>query len=213
MKRSHLSLRQNWHYLLILFVPVYLTCFVLLEHFVTDNYWVSYCPLDDRIPFVPVFVIPYVLWFPYLFGTGLYLLVRDVPCFRRYLYFMMAALSSCLLFCALFPNGQDLRPTSFERDTIWTWAVGFIYAHDTNTNSIPSMHVVGALGATFAVFDSAKLRRWRCPAVILCVLVCAATVLIKQHSILDTLAGLAVSLVFGLLIYHKRLRKKGSAVT
>ncbi len=201
-------LKTNWHYLLILYVPVYLTCFVVLEHLITDNYWPSYLPLDDAIPFIPAFVIPYVLWYPYLFVVGLYALLKDVPAFKRYLYFMIGALSFSLLVCALFPNGQDLRPATFEQKNLFTWMIDFIYAHDTNTNSIPSMHVVGAMGATFAVFDCKKLRRWRIPAALFCILVCAATVLIKQHSILDTFAGLAVSIVFALPVYWKRFRKQ-----
>lgn len=200
--------KRNWHYLLLLYIPAYLTCFLLLEHFITEDYWVSYVPLDDKIPFAAAFVIPYVLWYPYLFGVGLYALVKDVPAFRRYLYFMMSALSFSLLFCLLFPNGQELRPDLIGKTGFFNWAVRFIYAHDTNTNSIPSMHVVGAMGATFAVFDCARLRRWRIPAAALCVLVCAATVLIKQHSILDTLAGLLVGAVFGAIVYRRRLRRK-----
>ncbi len=200
--------KRNWHYLLLLYIPIYLTCFLLLEQYVTESYWVSYVPLDDRIPFVPAFVIPYVLWYPYLFGVGFYVMVKDVPAFKRYLYFMISALSISLLICLIFPNGQELRPDLTGRSGPFTWAIRFIYDHDTNTNSIPSMHVVGAMGATFAVFDSERLRRWRIPAAALSVLVCAATVLIKQHSILDTLAGLAVSIIFGLLVYARRLRGK-----
>lgn len=200
-------LRENRHYLLILYVPIYLGCFILLEHLIVDNYWAGYLPIDDAIPFVPAFVVPYVLWYPYLFGVGLYALLKDVPAFRRYLYFMIGALSFSLLVCAVFPNGQDLRPSVFEHESVFTRLIGFIYAHDTNTNSIPSMHVVGAMGATFAVFDCRNLCRWRIPAALFCLLVCAATVLIKQHSILDTFAGLAVSLVFALPVYWKRLRK------
>lgn len=201
-------LKENWHYLLILYVPIYLGSFILLEHLIVDNYWPSYLPIDDAIPFVPSFVVPYVLWYPYLFGVGLYALLKDVPAFKRYLCFMIGALSFSLLVCAVFPNGQDLRPASFERNNLFTWMIDFIYAHDTNTNSIPSMHVVGAMGATFAVFDCKNLRRWRIPAAAFCILVCAATVLIKQHSILDTFAGLAVSLVFAVSVYHRRIRKK-----
>lgn len=200
-------LKQNRHWLLVLYVPFYLICFLLLEHYITDNYWGSYVPFDDCIPFIEHFVVPYVLWYPFLFLTGLYALIQDVPAFRRYLYFTMLAMTTGLLICALFPNGQDLRPDSFERQNIFTWAVQFIYAHDTNTNSIPSMHVIGAMGATFCVFDCKRLRCWRIPAAVLCALVCASTVLIKQHSILDTIAGLVVSLTYALPVYRKRLKK------
>ena len=41
----------------------------------------------------------------------------------------------------------------------------------------------------------------RIPAVIIAVAICAATVFVKQHSILDVFAALALSLVLYLIIY------------
>ena len=41
----------------------------------------------------------------------------------------------------------------------------------------------------------------RIPAVIITVAICAATVFVKQHSILDVFAALALSLVLYLIIY------------
>lgn len=52
---------KNRHLLLLLFVPLYLTAFYLIEKFITTDYWVSYIPLDDSIPFLEVFVIPYCI--------------------------------------------------------------------------------------------------------------------------------------------------------
>ena len=50
------------HCLLLLYIPVYAVWFILLEKHVTEHYWVSYVPLDDKIPFVPAFVLAYVMW-------------------------------------------------------------------------------------------------------------------------------------------------------
>ena len=51
MKRGFV-IKEYGHVLLILYVPVYLVGFFLMEQCVpeTADYWVSYCFLDDLIP-------------------------------------------------------------------------------------------------------------------------------------------------------------------
>lgn len=46
-------IQEHKYVLLVLYVPVYLIWFALAEHMVptTDGCWVSYLPLDDKIPF------------------------------------------------------------------------------------------------------------------------------------------------------------------
>ena len=51
---------------MLAYLPIYLIWFVLAEKFITDGYYVSYMPFDDKIPFIPVFVLPYVMWYPYI---------------------------------------------------------------------------------------------------------------------------------------------------
>lgn len=63
-----------------------------------------------------------------------------------------------IIFCMLFPNGQDLRPTDFQQNDCFIWLVKRIYAADTNTNVIPSMHVIGCAALALACFDAPRLR-------------------------------------------------------
>ena len=42
---------------------IYLPWFFWLEHHVTTDYHVIHCSLDDKIPFIEFFIIPYLLWF------------------------------------------------------------------------------------------------------------------------------------------------------
>ena len=196
------------HCLYLLYIPVYAVWFILLEKHVTENYWVSYVPFDDKIPFVPAFVVAYVLWYPYLFGTGLYAMARDAAAFRRYMAYTIGTLSTCLFICTIFPNGQNLRPDLTGRYDIFSRLIALLYAADTNTNSLPSMHVVGSVGAMLGVFDLTRKKWLRAASVVLCVLICASTVFIKQHSILDTLAGFAVAAVFALPVYGRYFAKR-----
>ena len=58
-------LKVHKEYYHVLFLPVYLISFFIVERVVpTEGYWVSYLPMDDKIPFVDWFVIFYALWYP-----------------------------------------------------------------------------------------------------------------------------------------------------
>ncbi len=199
MKKISIWLRSNRHAWWSLCLPYIIFMFLLPERLVTADYWVSYVPLDDYIPFFPPFVVFYCLWFPMLFFTGLWLLLKDGDGFRKYMLFMSLAYTLGAAIYILFPNGQDLRPAAFETRDIFTRLVGRLYGVDTNTNVLPSMHVVGCFGIAAAVYETKTIRRkWvRRLTVLLSLLVMLSTVFIKQHSVLDLAAGL----VYGAMIY------------
>ena len=145
------------------YLPVYLLLFFLVERLVpsTCDYWVSYLPLDDLIPFCEYFVVFYCMWYPLLIATAIYLFANDDRSFRLYGLFIIISFTGTLLFCLIFPNGQDLRPTTFSDPNFFTWLVGRLYSADTNTNVIPSMHVLGCMAAVFSLYTSIETRRAR----------------------------------------------------
>lgn len=202
--------REAW---LLIYVPIYLALFYLVEHVITDNYWVSYCPLDDKIPFVRQFVFIYVLWYPLMAGMALWLLRRDRRAFLRYGWSVAAGLTLSIAIFFIWPSGQNLRPAVLPENDLASVLLRAIYAADTNTNVLPSMHVVGTLAAVRAAFEpecfDKKLPRWAVAA--LGLMINASTVLVKQHSLLDLLAGLALYLLIYPFIYvlpDKLLRRK-----
>ncbi|WP_425755143.1 phosphatase PAP2 family protein [Ihubacter sp. rT4E-8] len=201
IRGREIEVKKYRHLLLILYVPVYLISFFAMEYLVpeTAEYWVSYCPLDDLIPFCEYFIVPYYLWYILLFVVGIWLLIQDIPVFRLYMYCIICGFSLSILLCIVFPNGQDLRPEIFERDNVFVDLVRFVYAADTNTNVIPSMHALGAIFAAMAISASKKVQRVSVKVFtwILATLICAATCFVKQHSALDV----AASVVLGVTIY------------
>ena len=192
--------RECWY---LLYLPIYLLMFVAVEHLVVDNYWVSWCTLDDMIPFVRQFVLVYVLWYPLMLGTTLYLLLKDRRAFLRYARSVVLVLTACMLTFVLLPSGQELRPAEVPGSDLTARLLRFIYAADTNTNVFPSMHVVGTLAAVIGIFDSRSAPRgvqWGVAA--LGVLINASTVLIKQHSVLDILGGVVLYWLVYLAVYR-----------
>jgi len=196
-------MKKHPEYRYVLFLPGYLICFFLVEAAVPADcdYWVSYCRWDDYIPFLEGFIVPYCCWYPLLFVVGIYLMLTDVPECRRYVWFLILGCGISLLICVIFPNGQDLRPTSFDRDNIFIRLVQRIYAADTNTNVLPSMHVVGCFAAAVASRRSLRLRRFSPIVIAVSVLVSVSTVFVKQHSVLDVFAGIALALPIWWALY------------
>ena len=187
-----------------LWLPVYLLSFALLEHLPTPGYWATQLPLDSCIPFCEWFVIPYCLWYPLLVAVGLYLLLRDRDAFRRYMTFLALTFFISELVWLLIPNGQDLRPAVMPRDNLLTALVANLYCIDTNTNVFPSVHVVGSIGALFAVWDCPTLRQRKALChltLVLATLICVSTLFIKQHAVIDVVAGFVVGFLGNYVVY------------
>ncbi|MDY5333702.1 MAG: phosphatase PAP2 family protein [Vescimonas sp.] len=187
------------------YLPVYLAAFFIIEHFITDNYWATQTVLDSYVPFCEWFIFPYVSWSPLLVVLGVYLILKDGEGFRRYMWYIMVTFTTAVVFCILIPNGQDLRPAVMEHHNLAAWLVEYTYSIDTNTNVFPSVHVVGAIGAAWAVKKTPSLERrtlLRGATAILALLICLSTLFIKQHAVLDVIGGLGLALAVGLPLYH-----------
>ena len=191
----------------VLWLPVYLLFFFVIEHIVVTGYWPTQTWLDGKIPFCEWFVIPYCLWYPLLVAVGLWLLRKDREGFRRYMRFLAITFFLSELIWLLVPNGQDLRPALMPRDHLLTRLVAELYAIDTNTNVFPSVHVVGAIGAAWAVRNTPSLRHRpaiRRAVAVLAALICLSTLFIKQHAVLDAASGLGLALAVGVPLYSSR---------
>lgn len=210
-------LKKYDHIWLLLYIPIYVFFFNVLETWISPSfdYWVSYMPLDDLIPFNELYVIPYVIWFPYMFLMGGYLFFMDKDAFIRYIWGFIIGFSTSLICFALFPNGQNLRPEIFPRDNFLVDMVKDIYANDTNTNVLPSMHVIGAWLIFFVYLDCERLKKWWhiSYAFIIAVLTTLSTVYIKQHSFLDVIWGLIWCVPIYLItnVWMKRRMEKKKA--
>lgn len=181
-----------------LYLPVYLTMFFIIEHLITDNYWATQTAIDDYIPFCEWFIFPYDAWAFLLVAIGLYLIVKDGEGFRRYMWTIMITFTTATVFCALVPNGQDLRPAELPRQNICTWILQMTWAADNNANVFPSVHVLGVVAAISAMWHSPKLKRvWQIAGTVWFVIIAASTLLVKQHAFID----LAAALVWGAVVY------------
>lgn len=211
MKTSNLStfLLRHKYWLYLLYVPIYLIGFVLLEEYIdgSNSYWVSYTPLDDFIPFVDWFIIFYNLWYPFMLVVGVYLLIKEKHAYERMIFMLIIGFTIGLMICLVLPNGQNLRPDSLEKENMFTIMIKNLWRMDTNTNVFPSMHVYGSLMTMFAVLDSKTIKnKWvRLIVISLGLMICASTVLLKQHSILDLFASCILFCILYWIIYYNKI--------
>lgn len=202
------------HLWFLLIFPVYLIAFFVLESIITEDFpgmFLSHIPLDDKIPFCEYFVIFYSLWYPVLGLVGFYLIFRDARGFEKYMTYIGVTFFTMIIVCAVFPNYQDMRPAITGNENIFTKLLFGIYSADTDTNVLPSAHVLGAMAVVFAVFDCKSLNKklWlKILAVIIGVLISISTVFVKQHSILDVFVAIPIGFAEWLLVYKVIFRNR-----
>ena len=80
-----------------------------------------------------------------------------------------------------------------------------IYSVDTPTNVLPSIHVYNSIGAMAAIAHSTSLKKHRG---VLGILIIFSTVFLKQHSITDVIAALAMACMIYPFVYATQEKKE-----
>ena len=198
------------HAWVFLYAFIYMPWFQYLEKHIQHNYYVIHSPLDDFIPFVEYFIIPYYMWFAFIAVAVFYFFFTDKAGFYRVASFLIIGMTAFLLICTFFPNGLNLRPAVFARDNFCVDLVRFLYKADTPTNVLPSIHVFNTLGVLIAISHSDRIRNHRFVlafSYMLGILIILSTVFLKQHSVTYVIAALALAGIAYPFVYVSQARK------
>ena len=179
---------------ILLYTAFYTICFSILEkgahiHYHTIEIWP-----DSHIPLLPIFIIPYFMWFGYIFAAVFWLLfyTKSTRECQICISSLVIGMTIFLLISAAYPNKLALRPHIFGTD-IFSKMVAFLYKTDTPTNVFPSIHVFNTAVVCASVIKSAKKKRAKALNLLLSASIVLSTVFLKQHSILDVAAGLLMA--------------------
>ncbi|MBR6477379.1 MAG: serine/threonine protein phosphatase, partial [Lachnospiraceae bacterium] len=188
----------------------YMTWWTHLEDAVTTGYRVIHMGIDDHIPFLEIFIIPYMAWFAYVSLTVLVLFFRDETKkdYYRCLAFLFTGMTLFLLISTLMPNGHQLRPTVMPRDNVFTHMIAALWRTDTPTNLWPSIHVYNSLGAHFAIANSKTFEHHKllkAASLVLALSIILSTMFIKQHSFFDVLTALFLAVAMYVVVYKREL--------
>ncbi|WP_042350465.1 phosphatase PAP2 family protein [Bacillus massiliigorillae] len=148
--------------------------------------------LDAHIPFLKEWVVPYLLWYPFIYGMLIYL------CFaERKLYY--EALSSILIgkmisfIIYFFWQSTVPRPEVVGND-FFAHVMRFVYSADQPVNCLPSIHVLTTFVIMMVVFQCKKQHKLMYSIVtIFGSLIILSTLFTKQHAILDATAGMLLA--------------------
>lgn len=190
---------------LIIYGIIYLSWFAYLEKTVTKQYTVIHMAVDDRIPFLEVFIIPYLLWFAYVAAVVLFFFFKDKTDYYKTCLFLFTGMTIFLIISTIWPNGHHLRPYIMPRDNIFTHLVSALYKTDTPTNLWPSIHVYNSIGAHFAIIKSKHFQNRKgikAASFVLSTSIILSTMFIKQHSLFDVLTAFVLSAIMYIVVYR-----------
>lgn len=207
-------INEHKHFLYLFILIPLLICFNFCQIFLKPKY-IMYCSFDDYIPFLKIFILVYMFWFIYI-GIGfVYFGLKSRDDFMNLAKFLFLGMGISYVIFVILPSGQNLRPT-LDGDDILTKMVGFIYSIDPPTNVCPSIHVINSIGVNAVVWNSslfANNKRIKISSAATMILICLSTLFIKQHSFLDVIAGIGLSIVlYGFIYTIPKVRKKREEV-
>lgn len=167
--------------------------------------WQPETSLDAHVPLSPVWIWPYLVYFPFCFVPLLFCgrIERFRVVVRSYLYTYVP----CLALFSVVPTKMD-RPAFEVTDVTTRWLQG-LYDFDPGYNIFPSLHCANAVLVAWIVQHWAP--RWALPGWTLALAIAASTVLVKQHYVVDVPAGLLLGSVAYALAFRLGRKTGGGA--
>lgn len=180
---------------------VFLLCFYLLEVYGPKPRYIIRCMADDWIPFNEWFVIPYFLWYMWVPVFLVYFMVRDKAAYLQLCFIMSVGVTVSLLVYLVLPNGLDLRQEIMGTNPCAA-LVRVLREIDPPHHVCPSIHVSSTVAVHLVIGRALSLagrRGIRRLSLAVTLLICASTMFIKQHSLVDVVCGCLLSLALGWL--------------
>lgn len=144
--------------------------------------------IDKKVPFIKEFILPYIIWYPFIFLALIYLCFKDKGIYYRTLISLNIGLIICYLIFYFFQT-TVYRPLLVGSD-IFTDLVRIIYNHDRPYNCFPSVHVITTYIVMRGINIVSKKKFILLSSNIIGTLIILSTQFVKQHVILDLVAAM-----------------------
>jgi membrane-associated phospholipid phosphatase len=147
--------------------------------------------VDNIIPFIRFFIVPYNLWYPFIIISLLFLCFKDRKTFFKTIISIDLGLISCYIIYLIFQTTVP-RPDIISEDT-FSKLVHLTYSLDKPYNCFPSIHVLTCYLVMKSFYKSAidglltKISVFFIGNIII-----ISTLFVKQHVILDIIGGIAL---------------------
>ena len=157
--------------------------------------------LDSQIPLLTPFMLIYLLAFVE-WVIGYVMIARDsVKLCYWYIPAELIAKFICLVIFIVYPTAMA-RP-EVAADGFFNWMTSIVYYVDTPTDLFPSIHVLESYLIARASLDMEKVGKdYKIFVWVFFALVAVGVLFVKQHLVLDVLAGIVVAEI-GIVISRK----------
>lgn len=197
------SLKSKIGYVIVTLLPmtiymvIYMPLFFWIERLEpAGGFNIIHTPLDDMIPVVEAFIVPYILWLPYLLISMVAIGIKSREASRKTSYMLMTGMTLFIIISLVYPNTLELRAQIPERENIFMSLVDHLHDIDTPTNVLPSLHVFDALCVAAGIHMAfGKRKLLLVLSDILVTLIILSTLFIKQHSVIDVLSAMVMFIV------------------
>lgn len=174
------------------------SCYGALNHGPAD--WIPRTPLDERIPLVPAFVVPYLSAFPLGVVTAVAFTWRSAD---LVLSTLLAGIVLLLIAYTLYLTAQTYVARPEDVGTgVFADLLRFVYGSDEPYNAFPSLHT------GFSTVLAIHWLRFGGRAGIVCTLWCGlivlSTLFVHQHYLADLAAGIAAGTAASLIAWRAR---------
>ena len=190
----------------LLYLVFYMIWFTILERLPRTKSFDLSSELDTYIPFIVEFIIPYLSWFLFQAVWVVFVFFVDRKTYEQLTTMLMIGMTVFLVVSTFLPTKISLRPYYIESRGICAFLVRRLWAVDTPTNVWPSIHVFNTTALMMTLFTSQHplLRKnaVRIPVVFWCGMIVLSTMFLKQHSVGDVLAALALNGIAYVLVYN-----------
>ncbi|MBC2579049.1 phosphatase PAP2 family protein [Clostridium sp. DJ247] len=140
--------------------------------------------IDRKIPFIKIFAIPYLVWYPFIVITLVYFCFYYRKTYYKVIFSFVIGMLICYASFYFFQTGIQ-RPELYGNDFL-TELIRFIYNTDKPYNCFPSIHVLTCYLVVKGVRDcNEKNSTDKAIITVTSMLIILSTQFIKQHVILD----------------------------
>lgn len=183
---------------ILFFATILVSASYYLFNHPTNNLHILSTNLDNQIPFISTFVIPYIIFIPLFWLIFVYAFLTNDKNFKTLAITIIIIHLISYLIYALYQTYIP-RPYIIENGLTFD-LVRWIYSHDAPYNDFPSLH--STLATILAMFY--LKNKWNWVIIFFAIIVILSTLFIKQHFIVDALGGIFLGMVVYLIVSYKK---------
>jgi len=190
-------MKRTPYLLFMLVIPLLAVVYQLLNNLSHKAIDIS-TSIDQAIPFLPIFIIPYVLWYAYIFCYLLYFWFKDTKVYLKSL--MLIVIGELICFGIYFFFQTTVPRPMLVGDSHLIDLVQWIYTKDRPYNCFPSIHVL----TTFTIMLASLHIKNKHLMNNLCIhvlgsFIIISTLFVKQHVIFDMIGSMfLVTFLYGI---------------